>query len=416
MSRKCLPIIESEHLLQVCVTRYDANPARCPYFAYREYSLRYRGRSKKREMGVDLDAVRRQVEYYFSDSNLPRDKFLRAKTEENEDGYVELTTLLNFNRLAKLGATPALIANAVKGSELVGLDDTRTRIRRMMPLPEEPEWRNRSIYAKGWNASAAEPTIEDVDRLFSPSGDVLSVRIRRWRDDAGERHFKGSVFVEFHTAEAAERAAAEEYKIDTVDDKGRKTRVALTTLHIDAYFDKKRQEVRERRQRKSQARADAPPKVGETATAPVNGEKKTGNGTQARKREMEPGMVLRFENFGPSVTREDIKEAFESFGEIAWVDFQKDDADGHIRFSREGAAETAAKNMTETKTMFGQKLPSFSVLSGDAEEAYWKELWRKQDEVMDRSRKRRRDQGGRGGGGKRFRGGRGRGRGRGGRK
>jgi hypothetical protein len=28
--------------------------------------------------------VLRQVEFYFSDSNLPRDKFLRAKTEENE--------------------------------------------------------------------------------------------------------------------------------------------------------------------------------------------------------------------------------------------------------------------------------------------------------------------------------------------
>lgn len=393
-------------------------------------------------MVIDREAVRRQVEYYFSDSNLPRDKFLRAKTEENELGYVDLSILLSFNRLAKLGATSVgIIAEAVTKSELVVLDDTQTRIRRLQPLPEVPEWRNRSIYAKGWCANGAEPSIESVSQLFSPSGDVLSVRIRRWKDEAGARHFKGSVFVEFSTAEAAERAAAEQYAVNTADENGRKKRVSLIIMTVDGYFDKKRQEARERRARKSSKKvvaddADGTKAVGVKTEADkaegaeeeaakvepnpksdgVDGNKTKANGETKKKphRDMVLGMVLRFENFGPSVSREDIREAFEPFGEIAWVDFRRDDADGHIRFNSEGAAAAAQKSMSESKTLFGNKLPTFLVLSGEAEVAYWKELWQKQDSVIQHSRKRRRDFGGYGRGGKRRRGGRGRGRGRGG--
>jgi hypothetical protein len=46
--------------------------------------------------------ARRQIEYYFSDSNFRRDKFLRAKANEDADGYVALTVLLTFNRVKAL--------------------------------------------------------------------------------------------------------------------------------------------------------------------------------------------------------------------------------------------------------------------------------------------------------------------------
>lgn len=35
-----------------------------------------------------------QVEYYFSDSNIPRDKFLRSKIEESEEGCESLLFFL----------------------------------------------------------------------------------------------------------------------------------------------------------------------------------------------------------------------------------------------------------------------------------------------------------------------------------
>ncbi|ONK79230.1 uncharacterized protein A4U43_C01F4250 [Asparagus officinalis] len=46
--------------------------------------------------------VLRQVEFYFSDSNLPRDKFLKQKVEESEDGLVSLWLICSFARMRTL--------------------------------------------------------------------------------------------------------------------------------------------------------------------------------------------------------------------------------------------------------------------------------------------------------------------------
>ncbi|KAJ8139152.1 hypothetical protein OY671_007636, partial [Metschnikowia pulcherrima] len=44
------------------------------------------------------DKVKKQVEFYFSDSNLQTDKFL-FKIYEANDGWVELKTILTFGRM-----------------------------------------------------------------------------------------------------------------------------------------------------------------------------------------------------------------------------------------------------------------------------------------------------------------------------
>ena len=43
-----------------------------------------------------------QIEFYFSDSNLFRDKFLMNLVKANADGFVELHTLCTFSRMQKL--------------------------------------------------------------------------------------------------------------------------------------------------------------------------------------------------------------------------------------------------------------------------------------------------------------------------
>ena len=50
----------------------------------------------------ELEAkIVRQIEHYFGDYNLPRDKFLKETIKE-DDGWVPMTTMLNFQRLAAL--------------------------------------------------------------------------------------------------------------------------------------------------------------------------------------------------------------------------------------------------------------------------------------------------------------------------
>ena len=41
--------------------------------------------------------VIRQVEYYFGDSNMQRDKFLQDEVAKDAEGWVPLTTMLKVN-------------------------------------------------------------------------------------------------------------------------------------------------------------------------------------------------------------------------------------------------------------------------------------------------------------------------------
>jgi hypothetical protein len=45
------------------------------------------------------DKVVKQMEFYFSDSNLPRDKFMLEKVHESEEGFVDIGLIATFSRM-----------------------------------------------------------------------------------------------------------------------------------------------------------------------------------------------------------------------------------------------------------------------------------------------------------------------------
>lgn len=372
----------------------------------------------------DLSPIRRQLEYYFSDSNLPRDKFLRAKTEENEDGFVDIDTLLTFTRLKSLSATATSVAAAVSDSSLLALSPDSTRIRRTTPLPSQSHFKTRAVFAKGWVPGSEPPSIDELTALFNPSGKVLSVRVRKWWGEDGNKHFKGSIFVEMESPEAADRVVAEQYEIQIPGENGDMVKKPLLLMNFDEYTEKKKAESRERLSRLKKVRGQK--RKRDEAEAPKADEKADSTGKDgapdvqhatAADREIVKGLILKFEGFGPEVSREDIREAFEPHGVVAFVDFQRGDSEGYIRFETESFTKAAAKAMTEEKVQFGGKDPIFTILEGEAEEAYWRQMWQKKDARIEQAKKRRREGGRDGGGrgrGRRFRG-RGKGGSRGGR-
>ena len=44
-------------------------------------------------------AVLRQIEYYFSEANFPKDKFLMAEVAKSSEGWVDLSVIANFNKV-----------------------------------------------------------------------------------------------------------------------------------------------------------------------------------------------------------------------------------------------------------------------------------------------------------------------------
>ncbi|KIX96239.1 uncharacterized protein Z520_08017 [Fonsecaea multimorphosa CBS 102226] len=152
----------------------------------------------------DPVAIRKQVEFYFSDSNLPKDKFLFAQTGGVENKPVDLREIHKFKRMRRFQPFEAIV-EALRESKTLELTDDDTHVRRKDPLPEnffeavtqaaDP----RTVYVKGFGEENAN-TQFDIEAFFDPYGPTRAVRLRR----NDEKFFKGSVFVEFETEELAQ--------------------------------------------------------------------------------------------------------------------------------------------------------------------------------------------------------------------
>ncbi|KAK3651094.1 hypothetical protein LTR56_005858 [Elasticomyces elasticus] len=141
----------------------------------------------------DPEEIRRQVEFYFSDSNLPIDAYLLSETGGSQNRPV-----------------PLKVREALEGSEFLNLSDKDELTRKKAldgKFGDDPQHNRtllhsnsmaRSIYAKGFGREG-ETTALDIEAFFAPYGPLNAVRLRRHED--GE--FKGSVFVEFDSEDGA---------------------------------------------------------------------------------------------------------------------------------------------------------------------------------------------------------------------
>ncbi|KAE8154419.1 hypothetical protein BDV25DRAFT_147669 [Aspergillus avenaceus] len=151
--------------------------------------------------------IRKQVEFYFSDSNLPMDKFLLSKVGGSKNNAVPLELLHSFKRMRRFQPFSAIV-EALKTSETLDLTENDTCVRRKTPLPEnvseshdpsvvkvfEDKAMNRSIYAKGFGEEGPTTQLE-IEEFFAPHGPLNAIRLRR----ANDKTFKGSVFIEFES-------------------------------------------------------------------------------------------------------------------------------------------------------------------------------------------------------------------------
>lgn len=65
----------------------------------------------------DASKVKKQIEFYFSDSSYPKDKFLLETAKQNKDGFVPIEVLTTFNRLKAITTNIDQIQDALKDSD-----------------------------------------------------------------------------------------------------------------------------------------------------------------------------------------------------------------------------------------------------------------------------------------------------------
>ena len=116
-----------------------------------------------------LEQIREQMEFYFSDSNLPRDTFLMNKISEDPQGWVSLELIAKFKRMSMMGATTSMMIESVRDSKTVEVNAEGTRIRRTSPIPTQDKTIDKSVVVGLLPESS---TLQQLQKFFSKYGKV----------------------------------------------------------------------------------------------------------------------------------------------------------------------------------------------------------------------------------------------------
>ncbi len=199
----------------------------------------------------DLQAqIVRQVEYYFGDANLARDKFLSEEITK-DNGWITLELLLKFKRMQDLSTDPTVVCAALDTSDegLVEISEDRLKIRRHpeRPLPEQNEETrkeciSRTAYVKGF---PLESEMSDLIEFFDAHEKVVNIVMRKYLDKPTKVYkFKGSVFVTFQKREQCDEFLKKE------DLKFKDAATPLERMWQDAYYISKKDEREAQKQKK----------------------------------------------------------------------------------------------------------------------------------------------------------------------
>lgn len=332
--------------------------------------------------GLEAEIVT-QVEYYFGDYNLPKDKFLQEQIKL-EDGWIPIDIMLRFQRLSSLSNKPATIVSCLRGSStLMEVNEDGTKIRRSpnKPLPERnDDWQKlineRTVYVKGFPQD--QPGVGQYIEFFKAYGPVQHINLRKYQEkDTKKWLFKGSANILFETKELADKFLA----LDSV----KYNDVELIRMTHEAHSLEKKKEKDERWGKKVKK---APKEEQKTA-----------------QREFAKSCVLKLTNIqNEELTREEIKASLtELEADVGFIDYSKGDKEALVRLrsTEDGAAtQFLSKLGEEAKLKVGEEQLEISVLGGDEELAYFE----KTRQSLDRFQKNHRGKKNHNRGGGRFKG------------
>ncbi|CAH8875589.1 unnamed protein product [Trichobilharzia szidati] len=180
----------------------------------------------------------KQVEYYFGDVNLSRDKFLREAIKQN-DGWISMDTMLKFKRLKSLSEDAEFIKKSLSKSDsgLIEVGANGVRRNPKLKIPETFQstmegYRENSVYVKGFTSDEQLDVI--IEWLEKHGGKTLDVHMRRFPNN---KKFKGSVNAIFEKKEDADKFLTSE---EAATFKGKE----MTRWTISEYK-KRKQELRD---------------------------------------------------------------------------------------------------------------------------------------------------------------------------
>nr|XP_026691414.1 la-related protein 7-like [Ciona intestinalis] len=154
-------------------------------------------RRKRKRIKHTLQTVQEQVEFYFSDANLRRDKFFLQKTGSNGTKPVPIHVLKSFNCIKKLSVNEQTIIRAIKNSTLLTVNEHLKTIQRKFVLQEEPA--NTDDCTVYIDCLPPDATIAWLKGICKKLGTAKYISLPRQQNGS----IKGFCFIEFSCPEEA---------------------------------------------------------------------------------------------------------------------------------------------------------------------------------------------------------------------
>lgn len=353
--------------------------------------------------------IKRQIEFYFSDSNFRKDKFLKSQAELDPNGFVPISVLLTFNRLKALTTDVSLIVDVMKHSELVDVSDDGLKLKRNADLPASDNSMLKTLYVKGYPTDDPDVTIESVTSQFNTYGKVTLVHLRKIKLN---KSFKGSCFIEYDQESSVADAVAAAHNGTDVIIGYKETKFLCVLPYVEwrKRHDAKLMRRHHVKEVKSSTAADTTVKLGKRDSSGeiVKDESSVDKVVVevTPKVEFTSGLVLHITNIPADADVFEIKDFFKNIAEIKFVDYDSGSSEAYVRTADLNAStkvqdhlQSGSSSLRGEEKGEGQGL-AFAVLSGAEEQAYWEKIASNAKSGNSRG-------GGRGGRGGRGRGGRG---------
>lgn len=309
--------------------------------------------------------VRQQIEFYFGDANLRKDKFLKTKIAEDTNGYVPITVLLTFNRLKALEVSVEEIAKALETSTSLEINNERTAVRRAQPLSldhTDAAHMSRTVYMKG--PFPAESTLDVMEQFIHSFHGPSPARITMRRAHSTGHPFKGSIFVEYFNDNDAK----------VVLEKATKGEITLNGTTFERIESMTDYVARKRTERA--ARSNDKEGKGNEASSSSSANAVP---TKVFEKRITPNVIVRISNLGTDASMEKLTTYLTTLGSLQFCELDPATNTASLRWKE---ADEAANCATAIKAggdavveATSSSSASAEVLQGDDEQNYWEKIF-----------------------------------------
>ncbi|RUS90008.1 hypothetical protein EGW08_002195 [Elysia chlorotica] len=317
-------------------------------------------KNEKKEIVIDENLkakIVKQIEYYFGDLNLSKDRFLKEQVQL-DDGWVASDRMMKFNRLNSICSDWDVIAEALReSSQLMEVSEDGKKIRRSpsKPLPGDSKERrdavtSRTVYA---NRFPLDANLDELMLFFESFGPVENIFMKR---DFHKHTFKGSVFTTFTNKEDAEKF---------LNDKG--------TTFVDTKLEVKQWKTEERQKKPSKVEQRQKEKREEK----LSKDKKKKERKKVRQ-QMTRGAVLHISGMSQETDREEVRRVFLQHGDVSWIDFNKGVTEGYVRLKEPNSAVRTLESLEKMEggIVLNGTAVHVRVVEGEEEFQYWQKMFR----------------------------------------